>query len=154
MQVTTTTDTGDAIAEAVRAVERLRQSEARLARRRQNACGPSENARAAMRYILECTDEGESVTPTGIAQHLGVSTASVTGMLDRLHAGGLIAFTSNPTDRRSKFVVPFDRDIDLTDVDPLSARIREFAGELSPTEAEHVAQFLERVREAVDQECA
>ncbi|MGP3535816.1 MarR family transcriptional regulator [Microbacterium sp. RD1] len=107
-----------------------------------------------MRYILERSDEGEAVTPTEIAQHLNVSTASVTGMLDRLHSGGLIAFESNPRDRRSKLVVPFDRDTDLSDVDPLTAAIRGFAAELSEREAAHVAEFLTRVREAVDNECA
>lgn len=150
----TPTATQDKLDDAVRAVERLRLSESRLSRRRQNACGPTENARAAMRYILERADDGESVTPTEIAHHLAVSTASVTGMLDRLHAGGLIAFESNPRDRRSKFVVPFDRSIDLTDIDPLTARIREFASALTPTEAQHVATFLDRVRAAVDEECA
>ena len=86
---------------AARAVERLRLAEARLARRRQTDCGPSENARAAMRLILERADAGLSVTPTEIAQSLAVSTASVTGMLDRLHAGGLITLAANPADRRS-----------------------------------------------------
>ncbi|WP_036329268.1 MarR family transcriptional regulator, partial [Microbacterium sp. B19] len=81
---------------AARAVERLRLAEARLARRRQTDCGPSENARAAMRLILERTDEGGTVTPTEIAQALAVSTASVTGMLDRLAAGGLIGFAPIP----------------------------------------------------------
>lgn len=149
----TTTDT-EATWEAVRAVERLRHSEARLTRRRQSACGPSDNARAAMRFVLERFDEGAPATPTEIAQHLGVSAASITGMLDRLHTGGLIAFESNPRDRRSKFVVPFDRTVDLADIDPLTTRIREFASELTPREAAHVARFLDRVREAVDEECA
>lgn len=135
------------------AVERLRLSEARLARRRQSDCGPSENARAAMRYVLDRTDAGENVTPTAIAQHLGVSTASVTGMLDRLRHGGLIAFAPNPEDRRSKLVVPFDRDADLEDIDPLTARIRQLASELPDEALPHVEHFLTRVREAVDDEC-
>ncbi len=59
-----------------------------------------------MRLILERADDGATVTPTEIAQALAVSTASVTGMLDRLAAGGLIGFVANPADRRSKFVVP------------------------------------------------
>ena len=143
----------DRTTDAARAVERLRLSEARLSRRRQTDCGPSENARAAMRYILERSDESEGVTPTEIAQHLGVSTASVTGMLDRLHSGGLIAFLPNPRDRRSKLVVPFDRATDADDIDPVTAKIRAFATELSPEAAEQVAVFLERVREVVDQEC-
>jgi DNA-binding MarR family transcriptional regulator len=140
--------------DAALSIERLRLSEARLARRRQTDCGPSENARAAMRFILERADSGEGVTPTEIAQHLGVSTASVTGMLDRLHSGGLISFEANPRDRRSKLVVPFDRSVDLADLDPLTARIRDFAASLPEDVAAQVARFLDDVREAVDQECA
>jgi DNA-binding MarR family transcriptional regulator len=140
--------------DAARSVELLRLSEARLSRRRQTDCGPSENARAAMRFVLERADSGEGVTPSEIAAHLGVSGASVTGMLDRLHAGGMIAFAAHPRDRRSKLVVPFDRSTDADDLDPITAKIREFATELSPEAAEQVALFLERVREAVDVECA
>jgi DNA-binding GntR family transcriptional regulator len=139
---------------AARAVERLRLAEARLARRRQSDCGPSENARSAMRLILERADAGTSITPTEIAQSLAISTASVTGMLDRLHAGGLIGFVANPSDRRSKYVVPFDRDADADTIDPVTARIRAFALELPEGTADQVAAFLDRVREVVDAECA
>jgi DNA-binding MarR family transcriptional regulator len=143
----------DPSAVASRAVERLRLAEARLARRRQTGCGPSENARAAMRLILERADEGATVTPTEIAHALAVSTASVTGMLDRLAAGGLIGFVANPADRRSKFVVPFDRSTDADAIDPVTARIREFALDLPPGAADQLADFLDRVREVVDAEC-
>ncbi|WP_194384835.1 hypothetical protein [Microbacterium luteum] len=40
-------DAADARIDAARSIERLRLAEGRLARRRQNECGPSENARAA-----------------------------------------------------------------------------------------------------------
>ncbi|WP_150953060.1 MarR family transcriptional regulator [Microbacterium testaceum] len=139
---------------AALAVERLRLAEARLSRRRQSECGPSENARAAMRLILERADAGATLTPTEIAQSLGISTASVTGMLDRLRAGGLIDFVANPSDRRSKFVVPFDRATDPDAIDPVTARIREFALGLPDDTAGQVAAFLDRVREVVDAECA
>ena len=142
------------VRDAARAVELLRLSEARLTRRRQTGCGPSENARAAMRFILERADADENVTPSEIASHLGVSGASVTGMLDRLQVGGLIRFAANPRDRRSKLVIPFDRSTDADDIDPVTASIRQFAAELSPEAAEEVAVFLERVRTAVDLECA
>ncbi|MDQ1082963.1 MULTISPECIES: MarR family winged helix-turn-helix transcriptional regulator [Microbacterium] len=144
----------DAVTTAARAVERLRLAEARLARRRQSECGPSENARAAMRLVLERADAHSTVTPTEIAHYLGISAASVTGMLDRLHAGGLIDFVVNPADRRSKFVVPFDRATDPDAIDPVTARIRAFAAELPDGTAGHVAAFLDRVREVVDTECA
>lgn len=143
----------ETIADAARAVERLRLAEARLARRRQTECGPSETARAAIRYIYDKSDAGEDVTPTEIAEHLGLSTASVTGILQRLRGGGLITFVRNPDDGRSKRVVPIDRSMDLEDIDPLTAKIRDFAGGLTQREAEHVVRFLEAVTEAVDNEC-
>lgn len=146
------TDT-DTIVDAARAVERLRLAEARLARRRQTQCGPSETARAATRFIYEKADAGEDVTPTEIAEHLGLSTASVTGILQRLRRGGLITFARNPDDGRSKRVVPVDRSADLDDIDPLAARIRDFATGLTEREAEHVARFLDAITDAVDSEC-
>lgn len=146
------TDT-DTIVDAARAVERLRLAEARLARRRQTQCGPSETARAATRFIYEKADAGEDVTPTEIAEHLGLSTASVTGILQRLRRGGLITFARNPDDGRSKRVVPVDRSADLDDIDPLAARIRDFATGLTEREAQHVARFLDAITDAVDSEC-
>jgi len=136
-----------------RAVERLRLAEARLARRRQTDCGPSENARMAMRYVFERTDAGEDVTPTAIAEHLEISTAAVTGILERLHAGGMLAFKANPRDGRSKLVVPFDRSADVDDLDPLTAAVREFAEEMPPEIIEGVNEFLERLIDAVDDAC-
>lgn len=146
-----TSDEDHAVA-AVRAVERLRLAEARLARRRQADSGPSENARAAMRLILERADDGLNITPTEIAHALGVSTASVTGMLDRLNLAGLVCFVANPSDRRSKYVIPFDRGLDDEAIDPVTARIREFAGDLPDVAIDQVAAFLDRVSEVVDAE--
>ena len=136
-----------------RAVERLRLAEARLARRRQTDCGPSENARIAMRFVQERTDAGDGVTPTVIAEHLEISTAAVTGILDRLHAGRLITFQPNPKDGRSKLVVPFDRSTDIDDIDPLTAAVRRFAEDLPADFVEKMSAFLEKVTDAVDDEC-
>ncbi|WP_159500730.1 MarR family transcriptional regulator [Microbacterium sp. 18062] len=138
---------------ASRAVERLRLAEASLSRRRQTACGPSENARAAMRFILERADLTETVTPRAVAAHLGVSAAAVTGILDKLHAGGMITFHTNPDDRRSKLIVPFDRSADADDIDPLTANIRDASDELPPEVADAVAEFIERITRSVDSEC-
>jgi hypothetical protein len=139
--------------DAAQAVERLRLAEASLSRRRQTECGPSENARAAMRFILERADVNESVTPRAVAAHLGVSAAAVTGILDKLHAGRMIAFRPNPDDRRSKLITPFDRSMDADDIDPVTARIRDAAAELDPAVADAVADFIERITRTVDLEC-
>lgn len=139
--------------EAARAVERLRLAESRLARRRQTDCGPSETARAAMRFILERADAGDSVTPTMLAEHLEISTAATTGILNSLASGGLISFTRNPDDGRSKLIVPLDRSLDEVEGDPLTARIRTLTEELSEAEAARLVRFLTLVTDAVDLEC-
>lgn len=146
-------DTLTPVQRAAAALERLRLAEARLSRRRQSECGPSENARAAMRFVLERSDAGEPVTPRALAEHLGVSAAAVTGILDRLHTGGLIAFEANPDDRRSKYVVPFDRSADADAIDPLTARIRDSAERLGPDVAVAVAAFIDELIDSVDSEC-
>lgn len=147
------TDQTTRVESVAHATERLRLAESRLARRRQADCGPSENARAAMRFVYERADTGEDVTPTSIAEHLGVSTAAVTGMLDRLRVGGLVTFRAHPSDGRSKLVVPIDRSVDIDEVDPLTAKIRRLADGLSEEATAQIAGFLEAVADEVDQEC-
>lgn len=44
------------------------------------------------------------MTPTAIAEALGMTTASVTGLLDRLVAAGFVTRSPNPLDRRSVLV--------------------------------------------------
>lgn len=139
--------------DAARAVERLRVAEAKLARRRQTDCGPSETARAAMRFVYDSADSDRPVTPTEIAAHVGVSTASMAGILQHLRKGGLVTFQRNPDDGRSKFVVPVDRSGDLEDVDPLSAHVRRLAERLTVDEASTLMGFLDKVTAAVDREC-
>lgn len=147
--------TQDSTAQAVaHAVERLRLSEARLSRRRQSACGPSESARAAARFIVESDDAGKRITPGDVAEHLQLSKASVTAILGRLHEGGLISFRRNPDDGRSKFVVPADRSADPEDIDPVSAYIHQIATRLDPSDAARMARFLDLVTAAVDRECS
>lgn len=53
---------------------------------------------------LEHLFQAGQLTPTVIAGRLGVTTASVTGLLDRLAAAGYLARSPNPRDRRSVLV--------------------------------------------------
>ncbi|MGH3917025.1 MAG: MarR family winged helix-turn-helix transcriptional regulator [Pseudonocardiaceae bacterium] len=48
------------------------------------------------------------LTPTAIADRLGMTTASVTGLLDRLAASGYLTRNPNPRDRRSILVTLTD----------------------------------------------
>lgn len=136
-----------------RAVERLRLAETSLARRRQTDCGPSETARAAMRMVYDSADAGRRVTPTEIAAALSISTPTVTSILRRLHAGGLVVFERNPDDGRSKYVSPVDRSSDIDGSDPLTARVRALTRDLDADTAARVTALLESITDAVDSEC-
>lgn len=46
------------------------------------------------------------VTPRKLADHLGISTAAVTTLVDRLVASGHLTRTPHPTDRRSVLLLP------------------------------------------------
>ena len=157
MTSSTTTQQKTATAETLRStadvVEELRRAEAHLARRRQTACGPSETDRSAMRFILEAADDERPITPTDLAKHLGITTASTTAVLDRLGRGQMVELRQHPDDRRKRLVVPVDRSDDPDLIDPLTATIRELGDELSPHEAELVNGFLTRITQAVKREC-
>lgn len=50
--------------------------------------------------------EGRGVTPRLLADHLGITTAAVSVLVDRLVASGHIERTPHPRDRRSVLIVP------------------------------------------------
>jgi DNA-binding MarR family transcriptional regulator len=135
--------------DVARSVEQLRLAEAKLARRRAVQAGLGDTDRAALRFVLECCGRGDTVTPSAIATELSLSPAAVTSLVDRLVSNGLVTQTPNPDDRRSKLIEPVDPSLDRDEIDPLTARIRAIAGELTGRDAFIVSAFLERVAEAV-----
>lgn len=149
----TTTLTEPHARRAADAIEELRRAEAHLSRRRQTACGPGDTERIAMRFILEQADAERPVTPRDLADHLGVTSASVTALLDRLRQGQMIEVRPHASDGRKKLVMPVDRTDDPDLIDPLTAGIRELAADLSPSEAELLAGFMDRITDLVSREC-
>jgi DNA-binding MarR family transcriptional regulator len=131
------------------AVERLRLAQARLRRQRSGQTGLNDTDRAAVRYLAELGDDGVEATPTMIADQLDLSPSSVTALVDRLVAKGLVSVVPHPADRRSKHILAFDRTIEPDRIDPLTARLREISASLTPPEATLITEFIDRVTEAV-----
>lgn len=142
----------DPVTQLMWAVEEVRLAESRLSRRRQAACGPGHSEREAMRFIAERADAGRPATPTELAQHLGLTTPSVSAIVRRLQDGGLISTRQHADDRRSKLLEPASR-TSPDSADPLAPAIRAAAARLDPAEAQRMADFLAHVRDLVDQEC-
>lgn len=63
---------------------------------------------AALRMLIIREGRGEPVSPHQVADHLRISTASTTKLLDRLAASGHIERRPHPSDRRARVVVLTD----------------------------------------------
>ncbi|WP_010525950.1 MarR family winged helix-turn-helix transcriptional regulator [Nesterenkonia sp. F] len=77
---------------------------------------------STLRMLVIRERQGTRTTPQDIAEHLRLSTATVTTLLDRLAAAGHVRRTPHPADRRSRIV-------ELTDL-ARSTFLRHFGGEL------------------------
>lgn len=99
----------------------------------------------ALRYIIAVQRHGAVVTPSAIASHLGISTASTTKLLDRLAAGDHIRRLPHPRDRRSLAIEVTEetRASARASVGRTHARRFDVAADLAPEEREVVIRFLE-----------
>ena|SRR5690625_5086571 len=60
-----------------------------------------ENDMRAVRFMIASQRHGTMATASQVARHLGITTASVSRMIDRLVEGGHIRRLPHPQDRRS-----------------------------------------------------
>lgn len=123
---------------------RLRAVERKISRASQRYMNLNETDMRAIRFLISAKNTGTSATPGMLAKHLGITTASVTKMVDRLEKAGHVVRTAHPTDRRSRCIA-------VTAETHLAARqqvgrhhaARFGAAErLSPAERESVIRFL------------
>lgn len=63
---------------------------------------------AALRLLIMREQQGRHVSPRDIAEHLRISTASTTKLLDRLVQSGHVERRPHPSDRRARIVVLTD----------------------------------------------
>lgn len=104
---------------------------------------------------LEHLASGE-LTPTQLADRLGLSTGTVTALLDRLEHAGHLERHPNPQDRRSLLLKPTQsaRDNARAAIGPLAADIQAAAERLSATDRATIGQFLEEVIAALERHAA
>lgn len=140
------------------ALFRWREAEQRSSRASRAYMQLGETDMKALRFVIVRTEQGHHVTAREIADHLGISSASTTKLLDRLEAGGHIRRTPHPTDRRAIAVVvsPETRRAAERTVGREHARRFQVAAALTPDERETVIRFLDALSAttASDQESA
>jgi DNA-binding MarR family transcriptional regulator len=142
-----------------RAVELLqsfrlyRAAEVAMRRRTRESMSMGENDLLVLRHLLRAQQHGRLVSPSELARYLGVSTASVTAIVDRLVASGHVRRERHASDRRSIHVVPTaetDGEVRRT-LGEMHDRMLEAVLDMSPDETRIVIDTLSRLQAAVDQ---
>lgn len=59
---------------------------------------------AALRFLLVAADRGESVSPSALGGHLGITSASTTTLIKRLEVAGYVKREPHPQDRRGQYI--------------------------------------------------
>jgi DNA-binding MarR family transcriptional regulator len=134
------------------ALRDYRVAEVAMRRRTRSAMGMGETDLLALRYLLQAESAGKAVGPKELGARLGVTSASMTTLVDRLVKSGHIRREPHPTDRRALILRPTpgaDEEVRHT-LGQMHQRMMEVAASLSAEESRVVADFLNRMRDAVD----
>ncbi|MDR6200827.1 DNA-binding MarR family transcriptional regulator [Microbacterium sp. SORGH_AS428] len=134
------------------ALRTYRASEMAMRRRTQESMGMGENDLLVLQFLMGAAKRGGEVSPVDIGRHLGVSTPSVTGILDRLERSGHLKRKPHPQDRRRLLVETTELahiEVRRT-LDGMHARMMAAVRPLDPDDADVIVGFLHAMTEAVD----
>lgn len=139
------------IAALMEALGGLRVAEQRLSQASRRYMQLNETDMRSLHYLIVCANRDLVATPSGIANHLGVSTAATTKLLDRLERGGHIKRSPHPTDRRALAITitPETRNAAMETVGRQQAKRFYAAARLKPSEREVVIRFLVDMTEEI-----
>ncbi|KQV06608.1 MarR family transcriptional regulator [Leifsonia sp. Root112D2] len=126
------------------AVREWREAEQRLRFESRTEMKLNETDMKALRFLVASKNLEENVTPGALAEHLSISTASTTKLLDRLETAGHIERAPHPTDRRALTIsiTQSTHDAVRDSVGKVHAKRFVAAARLSPDERETVIRFL------------
>ncbi|QJU53454.1 MarR family transcriptional regulator [Herbiconiux sp. KACC 21604] len=68
--------------------------------------GLSANDEQALEHIVDASRAGEGVSPKSLAAGIGITSASITVLIDRLERRGLVTRAVSPSDRRALSLHP------------------------------------------------
>ena len=133
------------------ALGRLRDAEQQLTEASQRYMKLGRSDMRALHYLIVAQHSGVIVTPSAIAAHLAISSASTTKLLDRLETGGHILRAPHPSDRRALAISVTDetREAAMQTVGRLQAKRFHAAARLTSKERDVVIGFLDDMTEQI-----
>ncbi|MEJ1155800.1 MarR family winged helix-turn-helix transcriptional regulator [Microbacterium marmarense] len=107
---------------------------------------------ATLRMLIIREQREQAVSPHDIAEHLRISSASTTKLLDRLVASGYVTRQPHPSDRRSRVVELTDRSRQefFAHFGEYLRLMRQVATPYSQEELQVISQFMGELSEAID----
>ncbi|SDM38322.1 MarR family winged helix-turn-helix transcriptional regulator [Microbacterium azadirachtae] len=134
----------DEIVELMAALRAWHGAAARMSEASRQYMKLNENDMRALRFMIAAENAGEIATARAVADHLRISSAATTKMLDRLERGGHVVRRPHPVDRRAiaLSVTPETRQAARESVGRVHARRFEVAAGLSSAERSIVTRFL------------
>lgn len=138
--------------DVMNALRKYRTAESAAQRRAREALGLGENALLALRALVDADDADRTVNAKDLAEHLGITAASTSALVDRLVRSGHVERHADPNDRRGVILTATGRSMRqvLEVIDKLDARAIEAAEHLSTVDMSVVVAFLEEMAVAAD----
>lgn len=142
------------ITELLQAVRRLRRVDEEMRRRISAGMDMNLTDLRALQYVIAREGDGQVVQPHGIAEYLGISTASTTKLLDRLTASGHLVRAAHPRDGRSVAVTSTAHArAEIRDrLGRMHARMAETARAVPAVARPAVREFLEALADQLEHE--
>jgi DNA-binding MarR family transcriptional regulator len=140
--------------DALNALRRYRVAESAMRKRMRAAMRMNETDMLAVRFLVNAATADRQVSPKDLANHLGISSASTTVLIDRLVSSGHMQRAPHPSDGRGVLisVTPGTHAELRENFGDMHQRMMAVADELTPDEAEVVTTFLERMIVAVSED--
>jgi len=134
----------DQIVRVMDAMRNWRAAEQRMSEASRKYMKLNETDMRAIRFLISAKNQGLVATPGALTEHLGISSASTTKLLDRLERGHHITRAPHPTDRRALAIAVTDEThvIARETVGRQHARRFDAAARLTSDEREVVIRFL------------
>lgn len=139
------------ITEVMAALGRLRDAEQQLSEASQRYMRLGRSDMRALHFLIVAHHTRVVITPSAIAAHLGISSASTTKLLDRLEAGGHIVRAPHPNDRRALAITITEetREAAMQTVGRLQAKRFHAAARLTSDERAIVVRFLDDMTDQI-----
>lgn len=129
----------------MRALGALREAEQELSDASLKYMKLNQTDMRALHYLIVSGNRDQTATPGALSEHLKISTAATTKLLDRLERGGHITRKPHPTDRRALAIsiTPQTHEAAMNTVGRQQAKRFHAAARLTSDEREIVIRFLE-----------